>query len=270
MSRAVPVLMYHHVSPHPGLVTITPERFRAQMRTLAERGWHTLSAADFAGFLNGQPVPPKSVLITFDDGYLDNYLHAHPVLVEYRLHALFFVVTGWLGDGPPRAPGQSDPPDHRECMRRIQAGRSDDVMLRWSELAAMRAAGSGEFHSHTHTHTRWDRTVADATERRERLYDDLLRSRAALSANLGAASEHLCWPQGYFDGDYQKVAMAAGFRYLYSVRRGVATPATDPASIPRIVAKDRAGGWLRHRLAIYRWPGLAAWYARAREGRDHA
>ncbi|HBL66727.1 MAG TPA: hypothetical protein DDZ58_13555, partial [Achromobacter sp.] len=64
------------------------------------------------------------------------------------------------GDGPVRAhAGQGGvlpaTPDHDTCKQWVAAGRTDDAMLRWSEVEAMQAAGTFEFHSHTHTHTRW-------------------------------------------------------------------------------------------------------------------
>ena len=174
--------MYHHVSPAPGLVTVSPATFRAQMSWLARHGYRSVGADDLAAFLEGQALPAKSVMITFDDGYLDNWVHAHPVLAELGLSATLFVVTGWLGDGPvrPYAGQRETPPacpDHRTCMERIRADAADEVMLRWSEVEAMRAAGTFEFHSHTHTHTRWDKQVADPAERDRRLGADLLLSQ---------------------------------------------------------------------------------------------
>jgi peptidoglycan/xylan/chitin deacetylase (PgdA/CDA1 family) len=269
-ASAVPVLMYHHVSPHPGLVTVSPSTFEAQMRHLARAGYTTLSADRFADFLRGESaVPRKSVLITFDDGYLDNYVHAFPVLERLGLHAVIFAVTGWIGDGPARAHAGSgetlpDCPNHRACMESIAAGRRDEVMLRWSEIEAMRAAGTFEFHSHSHTHTRWDKLVADPAARRGLLRDDLAASRAALAERLGGASCHLCWPQGYYDADYQAVAAALGFTHLYTVRKGVNTPGTSPAAINRIVVKDKAGAWFATRLGLYRHPGLGGLYAKLR------
>lgn len=72
-ARAVPVLMYHHVSPAAGAVTVSPVHFADQMAMLAREGYTTLGARAFSEFLAGKPVPAKSVVLTFDDGYLDNW-----------------------------------------------------------------------------------------------------------------------------------------------------------------------------------------------------
>ena len=265
-AKAVPVLMYHHVSPAPGLVTIAPENFRAQMRHLARNGWRTVGLDDLARFIGGDPLPEKSVVISFDDGYLDNWVHAHPIMAEHGLHGVIFLITGWIGDGParPHAGMANAPatPAHKACMEAVQAGRADEVMLRWSEVLAMREAGTFEFHSHTHTHTRWDRVEPDATLRAERLAADLEHSRAALAQRIGGATAHLCWPQGYYDPAYVATARRQGFSHLYTVRRGAVRPGPDHEAIVRIVAKDRGATWLASRLAIYRRPLLGAIYDR--------
>lgn len=266
-ARSVPVLMYHHVSPSPGLVTVSPETFADQMRGLATAGYRTLRADEFAAFLAGDKVPDRSVLITFDDGYLDNWVHAHPILKQYGFSAVMFVVSDWINDGPcrPHAGEEGAPlpatPEHNACKRSIAEGNADAVIVRWSEIEAMRAAGTFEFHSHTHTHTRWDRSTPDPASKRQNLATDLAAAKATLSARLGAVSDHLCWPQGYFDADYLEVAAAAGFRHLHTVIPGANRPGDSPDHIHRIVTKDKPARWLLSRLWIYRHPTLAAWYS---------
>src|SRR5690606_13926222 len=134
------------------------EHFESQMAWLSRSGYTTLDAERFAGFLRGEAVPERSVLLTFDDGYLDNWVYAHPVLHKYGLKALLFLITGQIGQGPARphvgdCVGLPPTPGHRDCEAAVAAGSADDVMLRWSEVHAMRKAGTFEFHSHTHTHT---------------------------------------------------------------------------------------------------------------------
>ncbi|GHD71124.1 polysaccharide deacetylase family protein [Vogesella fluminis] len=264
-AKAIPVLMYHHVSPCPGLVTVSPQTFEHNMRWLAENGWTTLRCDDLAGFLAGRPLPDKSVLVTFDDGYLDNWVYAHPVLQRYGQQATLFTITGWIGDGavrPHDGCGQPLPatPDHNGCKRAVDEGRADEVMMRWSEIEAARAAGTFEFHSHTHSHARWDKLCASREDKRAQLAADLAQSRATLQARLGTVSNHLCWPQGYFDDDYLAVADAAGFRHLYTVDKMLNTRTTSPRHIGRIVTKDRSDGWFGRRLGLYRSPLLGRAY----------
>lgn len=263
MMKALPVLMYHHVSEAPGLVTIAPATFRSHMKALADAGWRSAGLAEVERFLRGEALPDKTCVITFDDGYLDNYARAHPVLAEFGMKAVLFLITGWLGDGPPR-PADAELPDHRECMRRVRGGEPDSVMLRWSEVEAMRAAGTFEFHSHTHTHTRWDKTVADVSARRLALAEDLERSRETLRSRLGEVSRHLCWPQGYYDADYVEVAKGCGFDHLYTTEIRVNRPTTPSERIGRFVTKEKAGDWLLSRTRLYSRPWLGGLYSRLR------
>lgn len=77
-------------NPNPGLVTVSPATFRAHMKTLSALGYHALGAGDFLDFLLGKrDLPAKSVLITFDGGYLDNHVHAYPALGELGFEALY-------------------------------------------------------------------------------------------------------------------------------------------------------------------------------------
>lgn len=263
VAAALPILMYHHVSPQPGLVTVSPSVFREQMQSLAEAGWRTGGLADVERFFAGQPVPAKTCIVTFDDGYLDNMVHAAPVLSEFGQRAVIFVATAWMGDGLPRS-GPQETPDHRECKRRIAAGDADSVILRWSEAERLQAAGVCEFHSHTHTHTRWDKTVADPVAREAALAEDLQRSQQALGERLGVASRHLCWPQGYYDAQYVATANACGFDHLYTTEVRINRPLAPVSRIARFVTKDRPGNWLRRRASLYASPLLGGFYCRLR------
>lgn len=274
-AKVVPVLMYHHVSTSPGMITVSPEHFAEQMAWLAQAGYRTIGSAQLAAWFAGEPLPGKSVMLTFDDGYLDNWVHAHPVLQAHGLTALCFLVTGWPGEGAPRAhagSGGALPPllDHHAGEKAIDNGETDRAILRWSEIDAMRAAGTFEFHSHTHSHVRWDQVSANAQEKRAWLTDDLVQSRAALKARFGEASDHLCWPQGYYDADYLGAAQQAGFRHLYTCETGPNYRHDDRhdendfnvRSISRLEVRDRPVSWLASRLWVHTRPAISRAYLR--------
>jgi peptidoglycan/xylan/chitin deacetylase (PgdA/CDA1 family) len=220
--------MYHHVSPSPGMITVTVEHFEDQLRWLSSHGYRSLSSSEFAGHLAGQPVPKKSVLITFDDGYLDNWVYAYPLLKKYGFSAMLFLVTSWSKDGPPRSfMGQEnlpETPDHRECEARARDGRSDEIAIRWSEARIMQEEGVFEIHSHTHTHTRWDKL--DPEQKNTHMAEELTQARATLAANLGGVSDHHCWPQGYYDPEY--ILAFCGTQYHWQLGRAAHTGSGAP------------------------------------------
>ena len=267
-AHCVPVLMYHHVSPSAGSITTSPQNFESQISGLARAGYHALSTQEFAGFLARKPVPEKSILITFDDGYLDNWVHAHPVLQRHGMRAVLFLITGQIGEGQARAcAGQGDTlpvtPDHLQCKALVASGLTDPVMLRWSEVLAMRAAGTFEFHSHTHTHTRWDLASATRDEALTHLTQELALSRATLQQKLGEVSDHFCWPQGYFDAGFVRLAQQAGFKYLYTtVTHGQNLAGGDPAHIFRFAVRHRGSFWIRQRTWLASHPVIGPLYNR--------
>lgn len=255
--RSVPVLMYHHITPAGGMINATPQNFESQLQWLSGHGYRSLTCNQFAEHLSGRPAPDKSVLITFDDGYLDNYVHAYPLLQKYGFNAVLFLVTSWIGDGPARATmgqaGSPHTPDHAGCTKLIEQGRFDQVVLRWSEIERMASSGVFEFHSHTHTHTRWDKT--DAAHKNEHMQRELMLSRETLLQRLGSVSEHFCWPQGYFDADYLRLAQQAGFRYLYTTQAfGQNLPGSDPAHIYRFAVRNTHGNSVGRRIRVAEHP----------------
>lgn len=97
-SQSIPVLYYHSISYEKGNeLRIPKEKFRQQMQYLKDNGYITLTLDEFYSFLvNNSPVPTKSVIITFDDGYKDNYENAFPVLKEFGFKATIFVITSTI------------------------------------------------------------------------------------------------------------------------------------------------------------------------------
>ena len=256
----IAVLMYHHVTEHGGSLSVSAQNFEHQILGLARKGYRALRADEFAAFLDGAPMPKKSVVITFDDGYLDNWVYAHPVLARYGMTALLFTVTGLIGQGPVRphaGQGKTVPncPPHDQAQALMQGSNPDSVMLRWDEIQEMTRAGSFEIHSHTHTHTRWDYRCDSIEERDARFQEDLEASRDALNTHLGHVSSHLCWPQGYFNDTYKQIAAAQGFRHLYTTdARGQNTLGGDASHIYRLATRNRRASWLNQRIWLATHP----------------
>ncbi|MAK56380.1 MAG: hypothetical protein CML17_11150 [Pusillimonas sp.] len=261
-ASSIPVLMYHHVSPSAGSITTSPSNFENQLKWLKNHGYQTITTKQYAAYLKGHRLPAKSIMITFDDGYLDNWVYAFPILQKWGFNAVIFLVTSWLNDGPVRPSlgfegNLPETPDHKECERRIAAGKSDEVILRWSEVAQMQASGTIEFHSHTDTHTRWDLSD-DKANKNLHMMEELARSRQVLASRLGYATEHLCWPQGYFDNDYIELARQAGYRYFYTTKAfGQNKPSSSPESIHRFAVRNTSGESVGRRIWVARNPLVA-------------
>ena len=98
---SLPVFMYHHINWHRGdTVTLTPEDFENHLRFLSEKGIQSVFLDEVVEYLRGKrKLSRPPVALTFDDGYLDNWIYAFPLLKKYRTKATIFVITSWMTDG---------------------------------------------------------------------------------------------------------------------------------------------------------------------------
>jgi len=123
---AVPVLTYHGINPQiDSTYTITPQAFAEQMAMLRQAGFHTITAEQYARFPGGsaKDLPSRPILITVDDGQLDSYRYADPILRQNGFRATMFVIT--------------DPVD-----------RGNPFYLRWDELRMLRDSGRWDLQLH--------------------------------------------------------------------------------------------------------------------------
>lgn len=250
---SIPVLMYHHVSPTAGAHTVSPECFRSHLQWFSDTGVRTLSATEFQQWREGSlRIQQPSVLITFDDGWLDNWAYALPLLKEFNAKATMFVVTSWPGDGPKRSnPFESaPPPPHAEAMLLLDDSTRDRVVMRWEELLAARETGLVELASHSHGHGDWWKKGKSWHEVMEGLTCDLKTSREVLETRLGNPIHSFCWPKGQFSLEAVKIAESVGFAAQFSTLRG-SNGATPGRLIRRIDAENRDTRWLASRYRLY-------------------
>jgi peptidoglycan/xylan/chitin deacetylase (PgdA/CDA1 family) len=130
--RTLVVLMYHKVNAVDGnTVTVPPRAFDEQMAQLAELGYTVVSLDEVIDhYVDRRPLPERAVLITFDDGYLDNLEHAVPILQRHGYPAVLFAPIGYLGAKRPL------PHDEHLAARGIV-----NRTLDWSQLAELEAGG---------------------------------------------------------------------------------------------------------------------------------
>ncbi len=234
MPPCLPVLMYHHVNPTGNFINCTPDRFEAQVRYLSRRGYQSLTIKDLEKIINeGRDIPRRSIMITFDDGWLDNYFYAYPVLKKYGMKGVLFVVTSWVSECG-RRKDIRPLPSHRDCVERLHNGEKEEVMVSWEELREMESSGVFDIQSHSHSHRRWDREHSELATCKEALRRDLTTARELIREHLGKTPLALCWPWGVYYPWYQEVAIEAGYRYLFTTEKGCNT-LSDLKALKRIV-----------------------------------
>lgn len=239
--------MYHHVNPHKGdMITVTPEVFEGQMNYLNKSGYRTLNIDELASYISGELIlEQKTVVITFDDGWLDNYLFAWPVLEKYGIKAAVFVVTDWVekaSGGKSTIPAAV--PIHSESKDLVSAGLCRQVILNWDLIGKMSGSGLINFYSHTKSHAECDALSPTA------LAGELAVSRSIIEERLNQPCPYLCWPKGKYNDLAVGAARDAGYKAMFTTNAGVVTAATDPFAIRRIVVKNGIS-WFKKRLMIY-------------------
>jgi len=160
--------MYHHVNLHPeDPITISPENFESQIKYLKGSGYTPLFLSEmFSHLKNRKPAPAKPILITFDDGFLDNWVFAYPILKKYAFKATVFVITSRIGESSHVRPNFEDAvkgrvsqdeipdiPPHEETKKNnvFSKGPLPDY-INWKEAHAMEKSGLIDIQSHSHTH----------------------------------------------------------------------------------------------------------------------
>src|SRR5688572_25907725 len=196
-SSAPAVLCYHRVLPRAGGArrlpdyAITPEQFAEQMAVLAADGFTSLTLTEFQDAARGRrDLPERAVLITFDDGYADNYFVAWPIAQQFGLKINLFVCTGLVAEK--NVPAFEKLTD---CMQASRAEFPDFWQpLSWKQISEMTSAGVGlGFHSHNHMNV--------ARMRADDLVADIDRGAALLESQLAFQPNAFAFPYGHY-GSY--------------------------------------------------------------------
>ena len=252
----IPVFMYHHVNSNKGdMVTVTPDVFDAQMKFLAETGYGTLSADELVEFAGGNLViKGKAVAVTFDDGYLDNYVYAFPVLKRYGIKAAIFLAVDWVEKASMvMNKGEISIPSHKEGKDLMSGGRFHKVVMNWDMIREMQNSNLVEFYSHTMTHRR----CAELPE--EELKKELKDSKMILEERLNRPCPYLCWPKGSYNELSARIAKESGYKALFTTERDIVKHGSDMFCLGRIAVKDDLK-WFKRKLLIYTNPLLSGLY----------
>lgn len=196
----VPVLMYHHVQPEAVAIargqtslTVDPAIFDQQMNYIATHGYTTITAQQLVMALrNHTELPGKSIVITLDDGYQDNFDYAYPIFQKYHLMANLMVATGLLG------------------------GVGNNTYYTWDELSQM--VGSGLIYTTDHT---WSH-FSMGTGKPEKDQSEILTAKQQLESHLGYTQTVFTYPYGtgYNNPRVTQELIQDGFLGAYSTVPG--------------------------------------------------
>ena len=218
MPGALRILFYHRVSDDRDELAVTPRRFREQMDYLAPNGYRVVNMPEAVRLLRGGTIPPRTVGLNFDDGFLDVAENALGVLAERGFRATVFVATG-VTDG-------------RFTFAWCRAAAAS------AELGADRRAWTGEgtleFEAHSISHP--NLLLVDD----DRARTEIQGSKAELEDRLGRRVTAFSYPAGLFGERERRLVADAGYGTAVSCEPGVNYPDTDRLALRRrqIDARD--------------------------------
>jgi peptidoglycan/xylan/chitin deacetylase (PgdA/CDA1 family) len=260
-SYAPAVLVYHHIyagrRPAAGRTgdAVGLEDFEGQMRTLRERRFNVASLSSLVSAMERRaPVPPRTVAITFDDGYRSTYTRAQPVLRKYGLAACIFLVTDYLADGPTLGDGA------RRFDWLPEGDGGDARPISWQEAEAL-VAGGMEVGSHTATHGFPPRMAAGELEAelvrsKEKIETMLGRAPFALALPFSFPIVHRRWPS--FRRDLLAAMRKASYTCCCTLQRGGVRDGGGALFLPRVAVtgRDTPLSFYAKALGLYRYTGV--------------
>jgi peptidoglycan/xylan/chitin deacetylase (PgdA/CDA1 family) len=208
-AESVPVLLYHSITPRGqrqtgDMMHVPAEAFDAEMAYLSEAGYTAVTTSDLLAYVEGQAdLPKRPVLITMDDGYLDNYEAALPILRAHGMRATLFERT---------------------------ARANTDGHLTWDRMREMTACGVFEIQSHTHdchySKTPLERGYWDA---------DLAQADREFIENGLPKPTAISYPMGRRNAEVLAAVEADGIQIGFTTECGRVKRGMPPLELPRVI-----------------------------------
>jgi len=199
---SVPILMYHHIAPlrrGSSLLCVSPTQLAAQLAYLRSHGYHVVTLQQvYDAWMNGASLPARPVVLSFDDGYLDQYRNAAPLLRRYGDPAVLNLIV--------------------HNLSQVFTPAMVKQMIAWG----------WEVDSHTISHRDLTRLSAAGLRR------ELLGSGNLLRRSFGVPANFFCYPGGAHNATVVAAVRKAGYLAASSIQFGLAEP-SQLFALPRIV-----------------------------------
>ncbi|MDI6758845.1 MAG: polysaccharide deacetylase family protein [Candidatus Omnitrophota bacterium] len=232
----VPILMYHSISldaVKENRLSVSPASFQRQMHFLRSRKYNVIPLDELAALIrNKKKIPPKTVAITLDDGYKNNYTYGFPVLKKYNIPATMFIIVN-------------------------EVGRLEDDRLTWEEIKAMQASGLISFGSHCLgpeplINIKFEKAIE------EQIFD----SKKILEERLGMRVNLFSYPEGRFNEGIKSLVIKAGYEAAVAVSPGKKFPNNDVYALKRLRISSTSDN------LFVLWVNLSGYYSFIKERRD--
>ena len=222
-SVEVPILMYHSIlrstNTH-GDYIITESAFESDLKYLKDNGYTSVVMQDLIDFVyNGKKLPEKPVVLTFDDGYSNNYLYAFPLLKKYNSKAVLSII-GYYTDLYTQTPDENPSYSH----------------VTWNDIKKMMKSGVVEFQNHSYNLHTTDKGRNGSKKKRSEsldaykamLTEDLGKLQDAFKQNTGYTPTTFTYPFGSVSNASFDIIKEFGYKATLSCESGMNTVTRDP------------------------------------------
>ena len=198
------VLNYHKIDNMNISLSVLPKDFEAQMKYLKENNFHTITPDELYSALSGSTeLPENPVLITFDDGYEDNYVYAYPILQKYGFKGTIFVITSFLD-------------------------KNMKNYVTWEQAEEMEASGTISIQSHTVTHS----SMTELSD--EQLRHELADSKQAIESHLNKPIHFIAYPTGTYNLHIAQLVKEAGYDGAFTIKYGSVNKGSNIYALERV------------------------------------
>lgn len=213
MKKTIPVLMYHAIENNPSVISIPVSLFEWQMAWLHAQNAKVIKLETLAQMIaKGQVFPERSIVLTFDDGFLSQYQEAFPILRHYGFAGTVFLVTGYMAkmndwNGQP-------------------AWVPRRPLINWENAREMQSSGI-EFGVHTINHVRLGQVS------QEIMSEEILGSKFVIEKELDCPVKSFAYPYGDYNHAVREIATKQ-FLAACTTKIGLITEHSDPWALERI------------------------------------
>ena len=203
----VPILIYHNIGDEKGGFFVSPENFAKQMEYIKNKGYQVISLDELVKSTQEKnPFKKNKVVITFDDGYKDNFQYAYPVLKKFGFPATVFLISDFMG----------------------KTFSNKKEFLSWDEVILM-SKNKISFGAHTKTHFYLGVIKDDIA-----VFEEIAGSKKAIEQKIGMPVDYFCYPSGGFNEKVKALVVQAGYKGACTTNRGFAQFNRDVYELKRI------------------------------------
>lgn len=214
----IPIILYHNLNPTvPGSMTVTPQKFEANLKHLKDNGFTFIPLKKAVEYLQGKraTLPPRSVVLTADDGWESVYTYMFPIIKKLNIPITLFIYPESIS--------------------------SNKHFLTWDQLKELKNSELVDIQGHTYSHPNFKvaKRKLSPTAYEQFVRKELVTSKKILEDKMGIHVTLLAWPFGIYNDYLENQAAKAGYVMAFTIGYHTANRSFKPMEQPRFMIVDK-------------------------------